>query len=134
MRRALRIPGRLGQGDQPLGIEIRVNQRHGIFRSLAGAVKGEPVQLLAGIKAEEGLEGRESGLRFRLLHLGQQTLAQGGGAQGVAINMGHPGRFRRHIGPQQGRGDGAQAEDQECARTERPRPKGWFQFHVATVE
>ena len=115
---AVVIVRRLGHGDESLRVKIRIDQQHPILRSLAGAVEGQTVQLLARVKAEDGLKSGELGLSFGLFHLRKQEFADGSRAQAVTINMQDPDWVGCDIGPLQRGGRGGEGGSKEAAGAE----------------
>ncbi len=94
VRRALEPRKCLGQRDQTVRLEIRVNNPHRILGMVHRRIDREPVQLRAEIKVEHRLHRRQLGLHIRL---GQDGLAHRRFAQGIDIHARQQGGFGGHI-------------------------------------
>ncbi len=92
----LRSPGRR---DEPCRLEVRIDQHDPVLRCVTRAIERQAMQLAARVKVEGGAEGGKTARRFRLLHLRQQMPANRRRPQVVTVNVQHPQRRGRHIGP-----------------------------------
>ena len=110
---AVEAVGGFGQRDEAVGVEIRIDDQRAILGMRRGGIDRQPMQLRADIKIEERAHPRQ--LILHLL-LGQNPLADGTGADCVAIHVEEQRRIGGDILGGEGGGDNNRRAGEESRR------------------